>query len=232
MRSNSRRLAVIVVCATVALAITGCGNEDDDRVQPQAGGAALTAAVQVEASGCGNTASLGAGSFLAEERVLTVAHVVAGSHTVHVVLANGKRVEATVVAIDRSKDLAVLAVDAHLSPLKLGSMRRGSTGTFVVYRNGTAMPLAFEAVAAVELNVASIDGDGSSVRSGYQLKANVEQGDSGSVLVVDGVATGVVFARSTSTGGKAWAIDIAEASDLLARRDVAPVDVGACVDQG
>ena len=211
---------------------TGCGAHDDPTLD-QSGDPAMTAAVQVEASGCGDNTSLGAGSFVERELVLTVAHVVAGSHYVHVILANGQRVDATVVAIDRNKDLAVLAVDAHLAALPRGSMRRGSTGTFVVYRDDRAVSMPFEATAAVEIKAPSIDHDESTARRGYRLAADVQQGDSGSVLVTDGVATGVVFARSTATGGMAWAIDISEADEVLTEAGArTAVDVGACVASG
>jgi hypothetical protein len=108
-------------------------------------------------------------------------------------------------------------------------MRTRSKGTFVVYRDDRPLELRFEVVAAVDIDVAGIDGDDSAPRRGYELRAGVEQGDSGSVLVSEGVATGVVFARSTATGRRAWAIDIREADSLLAGADDTAVDVGACV---
>lgn len=232
-RSSGFRLAAMVLGAAVTvLATAGCADHGDPALD-QSGEPVMTAAVQVEANGCNDSTSLGAGSFVAPELVLTVAHVVAGSHSVYVILANGQRVDATVVAIDRNKDLAVLAVDAHLTPLPRGSMRRGSTGTFVVYRDDQAVSLPFEATAAVEIEAPSIDDDESTERSGYRVTADVQQGDSGSVLVIDGVATGVVFARSTGTGGTAWAIDISEADDVLTQAGAGnAVDVGACVVPG
>jgi len=68
--------------------------------------------VRIEAEGCRTRPTVGAGSFVENGRVLTVAHVVAGSDHVDVFLSNGAEVDARVVAIDRDKDLAVLAVDA------------------------------------------------------------------------------------------------------------------------
>ncbi|MGB8861512.1 MAG: trypsin-like peptidase domain-containing protein [Ilumatobacteraceae bacterium] len=214
---------------TVALALGGCGDGHGAAGQHSTD-AAMAAAVQVEADGCNDTTTVGAGSFVADEKVLTVAHVVAGSHQVHVVLADGRRVAAKVVAIDRKKDLAVLDVDEEeIIPLPRGSMRPRSKGTFTVYRDGKPESLRFEAIASVEIDVPDIDDGESSLRRGYELRATVEQGDSGSVLVTDGLATGVVFARSTATGGKAWAIDITEAAGLLAEADDTSADVGVCV---
>ncbi len=230
MRTSKRsQLTALVLGAAVsAMAAAGCRGHDKPTLDPS-GDSAMAAAVQVEANGCNGRTSLGAGSFVARELVLTVAHVVAGSDHARVVLADGTRVDATVVAIDRGKDLAVLAVDARVAPLQRGSMRRGSTGTFVVYRNNRAVSLPFEATAAAEIEAPSIDHDESTERSGYRLAADVQQGDSGSVLVTNGVATGVVFARSTATGGTAWAIDISEADGVLSQAVARnPVDVGAC----
>jgi hypothetical protein len=234
MRPPDRWLpAALLLLATAAL--VACSDADGPSTTADA---ALAAAVQVRADGCGSSTIVGAGSFVAEEQVLTVAHVVAGASRVHAVLADGRLVDAKVVAIDRDKDLAVLDVDVDdddgdgdvVDWLPLGSMRPRSKGTFTVYREGRPVAVRFEVVAAVEIDVPGIDGGDSSPRRGYELRAIVEQGDSGSVLVTDGVATGVVFARSTATGGKAWAVDISEAGSLLAAAGDTAVDVGACVD--
>lgn len=219
------------------MALSACG--DADERSPSAD-AHIAAAVQVQADGCGRSTIVGAGSFVAPEQVLTVAHVIAGAEHVHVLLADGERVDAAVVAIDRDKDLAVLEVDVDdagdgdaddIAWLPRGSMRPRARGTFTVYRDGRPVAVRFAVVEAVDIEVPAIDGGASSLRRGYELHASVEQGDSGSVLVADGVATGVVFARSTATGGRAWAIDISEADGLLAAAGDTPVDVGACVDE-
>lgn len=220
-------------CAAViaVLLVTGCGssgkNDPDVSVPTQQD--ALAAAVRVEAYGCNDTAAIGAGSFVASERVITVAHVVAGSQRVEVILADGSRAEAKVTAIDRFLDLALLDVEVEVAPLALGTMSRGSTGTFVVYRDDAATALPFQVVTAGNIEVPDLDDTGSSRRHGYELDADVLEGDSGSVLVSHGVATGVVFARSAQQPGTAWAIDIVELRHLLAADTDAPVDTGACV---
>ena len=188
----------------------------------------LAAAVRVEATGCRTKASLGAGSFVAEGIVVTVAHVVAGADRVHVVLADGSRAIATVVAMDRDKDLALLAVSADITPLPRGPMAPGDEGVFVVYRDDAGVVLPFEAISFVDIDAPTIDHDGSTLRRGYRIEAVVAKGDSGSVLVTNGVATAVVFARSTATDGTAWAVDLSEADPLLAKATDAAVDVGDC----
>jgi len=220
-----RRSALL---ALVCLIAPGCGAERAGHDNKPSTDVDLAAAVRVEAEGCRTKASLGAGSFVGEEEVLTVAHVVAGAEQVHVVLADGTRVVATVTAIDRKKDLAVLHVDREITPLPRGTMRPGATGSFVVYRADQAVALTFEAMSYVDINAPSIDHDESVLRRGYQITAEVKKGDSGSVLVSNGVATGMVFARSTTTGQKAWAVDITEADELLASAQETAVDVGEC----
>ena len=69
----------------------------------------------------------------------------------------------------------------------------------------------------VDLKASDIDGIATSLRQAYQIEADIEHGDSGAVLVVDGHAAAVVWARSSITGDKAWATDIREAAPLLAQ---------------
>jgi S1-C subfamily serine protease len=160
--------------------------------------------------------------------VLTVAHVVAGAIDVDVVLPDGTEKQATVVAIDRRKDLAVLQVDAAIAPLSVGSMHVRSQGSFVTWRTGTAAVLPFSASAFVDITAADIDRAGTDLRKGYQLDADVTPGDSGSVLVSQGKAVAVIFARSAQHPGRGWATDIAEAATIIATAGDDGVDVGGC----
>ena len=213
----------------VALVLVGgaaCDEHDGD----EGTATALTSAVRVEATGCRSRPSIGAGSFIGDELVLTVAHVVAGSDEVRVVLADGTTSRATVVAIDRAKDLAVLAVEAEAPALPIGRARPGDRGDFVVWRDDAAVAQPFEVITYVDINASNIDHDGSGLRKGFQIDAQVDNGDSGSLLVHRGAAIGVVFARSTGDGGRAWATDIREALPLIdAADDDTAVDVGRCV---
>ena len=228
---RDRRLSAAVGSAVLLSIAVACSNGEHRATSDRSTEAALRASVRVEADGCTTKALIGAGSFVADGKVLTVAHVVAGADEVHVVLADGSRVDAEVVAIDRLKDLAVLDVDSPTLPLPRGTMRPGTRGSFVVYRNEMPIAQQFEAMSFVDINAPDIDHGGSSLRRGYQLRAQVASGDSGAVLVADGVATGVVFARSTATNGKAWAVDISEADALLAAAAASndAIDIGECV---
>ena len=222
----------LVALALVAGCSASSDNDPDKSVPTQAD--PLAAAVRVEALGCHDTATIGAGSFVANERVLTAAHVVAemaaraiGLREVR--LADGRRAEAKVTAIDRSLDLALLDVEQPIAPLALGSMAVGATGQYVVYRNDAQVALQFRVLARNPIEVPDLDLLGSSTRDGYEISATIEPGDSGAVLVSRGVATAMVFARSAQDADRAWAVDIDEIRQLLqGDRDVA-VDTGACV---
>ncbi len=223
-RPRGRRSAAAALLLVVA--VTACDEHDGDEGPADV----VSAAVRVEATGCRARPSVGAGSFLGDELVLTVAHVVAGSDDVRITLSDGSSSTASVVAIDRDKDLAVLAVEAEASPLPVGRARPGDRGDFVVWRDEAPVTNPFEIITYVDINASNIDHDGSGLRKGFQIDAQVDNGDSGSVLVHRGEAVGVVFARSTGDGGRAWATDIREAVPLLDEAaDRAAVDVGRCV---
>ena len=219
MRADRKLL--IGVLALVAMGCGGSSHTDDAQI-------ATDAAVRVEAEGCHEPHSIGSGSFVAAHRVVTVAHVVAGATDIDVVLANGTEAQATLIAIDRKKDLAVLSVDLDVVPLTLGTMRVGAKGEFVAWRGGTAKAMPFSAAAIVDINAADIDHEGPSLRRGYRILAAVEQGDSGSVLVSHGVAVAVIFARSESDGSRAWATAITEAKELLSTTGDSAIDAGVC----
>ena len=176
------------------------------------------AAVRVIAEGCSARPTLGSGSFVRAGVVVTVAHVVAGASQIHVVAADGTTHEASISAIDRRTDLAVLTVPtAGVEPLPIGQLDVGDTGTLVATRRDVAVSEPFTVVRFVDLKASDIDGIATSLRQAYQIEADIEHGDSGAVLVVDGHATAVVWARSSITGDKAWATDIREAAPLLAQ---------------
>lgn len=225
MRAD-RRVRSAAGAALLALLGTACGGGAEHRSDADL---VVEAAVRVEAHGCGDHRSAGVGSFVADHRVLTVAHVVAGADEVEIVLPDGAEHEATVVAIDRSKDLAVLHVGIAGIPLPVGSgTHTGARGSLATWRHDgfAAEPFTVESVRRIQTTDIDHQGDGD--RRGYVVEARVDQGDSGSLLVSDGEAVGVLFARSTSQRGRAYATDIAEAAPLLAIDGDTPVDLGAC----
>lgn len=218
---NTGRVGLLAGALLTCTTLVACGDAPRSDAD-------LAAAVRVEAHGCKERPFVGGGSFVADDLVLTVAHVVAGADEVEVVFADGSEHESTVVAIDRKKDLAVLHVEADVAPLRVGSMRNGQRGTFAAWRGDTFVSTPFLAASSKQLAVDDIDHLGDGDRRGFVVEANIEPGDSGSVLVVDGAAVAVLFARSTTARGRAYATDISEAVPLIGTDNETAVDLGAC----
>ena len=128
-------------------------------------------------------------------RVVTVAHVVADEETV---TADGR--PATVVRLDARNDLAVLAVDGLRGEARLG---HGDETTL----RGRPAPVVRRISARV---------DGGPPRDALELRAAVAAGDSGAPLVTPaGRVAGVVFARSRTRAGTAYAVDASVLAALL-----------------
>jgi hypothetical protein len=214
----------LVPSIAVLLVFAGCAEQE-----PTASERTLGAAVHVEATGCGQAIKLGGGSAIAENRVVTVAHVIAGSTAIAVISADGRRHDATVVGIDRRKDLALLAIDAtDITPLPSASMAIDDAGQFVVFRDGHPRLTTFVTRRKVDIKMDSIDEDSVTLRRGYQIEADVVSGDSGAVLVFGGAATAVIFAHSRGVESRVWATDISELAPLLKADTGDAVDRGAC----
>ena len=241
MNTVVRRVATVMAAAALLLAGVACtsGNRDggdgDGDGQSAAesieidSATALASSVHVEAQGCSLRPRIGGGGFVAPNLVLTVAHVVAGSKTITVRLPDGTTTSASLVAIDRAKDLAVLSVIApQIDPVQVGTMQVGAHGAYVVLRDEQPVVQHSSTVSYVDLDVPGLDDDATDLRRGYQLDADVKRGDSGSLIISGGRVTAVIFATSTAAGGRAWATDATEANPLLQAQPVSAVGSGAC----
>jgi S1-C subfamily serine protease len=67
----------------------------------------------------------------------------------------------------------------------------------------------------VQIRTEDIYIDGDTLRPGFELDADVDAGDSGGAVVVDGEVIGVVWARSRKYDGRAYAIDAVRAGGLV-----------------
>ena len=163
-RSTEHGRRLVAALAAAAL-IASCAGPSEDELDPDSslpsGHDLLAAAVRVEAFGCHTTATVGGGSFIAPERIITVAHVVAGSQRVEVLLADGRHVEAVVIAIDRIRDLAILHAEVLVSPLTAGTAAEGDSGGFGTVRTGAAAAVAFRLAHEPVLDATDMDGQGS-----------------------------------------------------------------------
>jgi S1-C subfamily serine protease len=191
----------------------------------------VDAAVQIVAVGCKAADVHGAGMMIAEGRVATVAHVVAGATYIEVRSASGAA-EATVVYFDPILDVAVLQVDAGLAaPIDIGIAAAGDHGRVIVYRDDAPVELTADIQRLVDIRTADIYGNGKHIRPGYELAMNtdlgdIQAGDSGAVVVVGDEAVALVWATSRQAEGRAWAMRTSLLTEHLALGT--PVDNGNC----
>jgi S1-C subfamily serine protease len=177
----------------------------------------------------------GSGFVISPDRVMTNAHVVAGSNNV-TVYASGNPFDATVVSYDPSVDIAILAVPNLLPPPLAFTETEAKTGASVVvlgYPGGgnfTATPARIREL--IKLSGPDIYRDPTPVtRAVYTIRANVEQGDSGGPLIdLNGHVLGVVFGAAVDDVDTGFVLTAGEVSGQLARiGDTKPVGTGACV---
>ena len=182
-----------------------------------------------------NRGQEGSGWVIAPGRVVTNAHVVAGMETPAVrVRGVGPAYDATVVAFDPQRDLAVLDVPGLEAP----ALRLGPPLT----ANDNAVVAGFPLDGPYRLDSARvrriIDATGSDIygqpgidREIYSLYARVEPGNSGGPLLsTAGQVVGIVFAKSLDDDSTGYALTLSEAKPVLdaAASASRPVTTGAC----
>jgi len=176
----------------------------------------------------------GSGFVLSPDRVMTNAHVVAGSNNV-TVEASGNPYDATVVYYDPIVDIAILSVQ-HLpaKPLAFAStpVSAGAEGIVMGYPGGggfVATPARIREL--IELNGPDIYRTATINREVYTVRADVEQGNSGGPLIdLDGKVLGVVFGAAVDDNDTGFVLTAKEVDgDLSHIGDTAAVSTGKCV---
>src|SRR5262249_41295987 len=127
--------------------------------------------------------------------ILTNNHVVAGSTEQVVVLSNGNRVPAKLVAIDPKKDLALLKIAGSNFPiLPIGESRKMSVMDSV-------LAIGYPMFSTIGYDVSAYDGRINAIRQSdhaplLQIDANINPGNSGGPLLNDrGEVIGIVVAK-------------------------------------
>jgi S1-C subfamily serine protease len=147
------------------------------------------------------------------ERVLTVAHVLAGGRAVHV----GTR-PARVLHVDRRLDLALLDVPGLDAP-EAGYARAGDAAEVHVLRDGRPQTLAVRVRRRVSAALKDPQTGHTDVRPALELAAPVLSGDSGApVTDRRGRIVGIVFARALSEPATAWAVDTSKTAAFVSAR--------------
>ncbi|MGO3153155.1 MAG: trypsin-like peptidase domain-containing protein, partial [Galactobacter sp.] len=176
----------------------------------------------------------GSSFVVAEDRVVTNAHVVQGVEKPVIETEDGRALTGKVVSFDPVRDVAVIAVDGlDLPALPMGrGMAVGDTGVFMGYPGGgpfSSLPAAVQSLHGV--SVPDIYGESESTLEVYQLAADVEQGNSGGPLLdASGRVQGLVFARAADKKDVGYALSTHEFKRVADRAESleSAVDTGQC----
>ncbi|MFK7919381.1 MAG: trypsin-like peptidase domain-containing protein [Ilumatobacter sp.] len=217
-----------------ALVLASCGSAG---IETSA--TARDATLGVRADGCGPRLGFGTATLIDDELALTAAHVVAGATDVTVIGPDGVDHRGDVVWFDPEQDVAAVRVEAGIAaPVQLldEAVAAGDTGTVGLERDAdvradrTLVAQDVEVVRRVNVATTDIYLDAEVIRPGFEISATIEPGDSGSLVLIDGAAAGVVWARSTQRTGRAWVVEIPPVLRNPATRGALtePVNVGPC----
>lgn len=176
----------------------------------------------------------GTGFVVAPNRVMSNAHVVAGSDSV-TVEAEGKTYDATVVSYDPNADISILAVpDLPQKPL-LFADQPAKTGTDAVvlgFPGGgdfAATPARVREI--IELSGPDIYKSTTVNREVYTIRGTIRQGNSGGPMINRaGEVIGVVFGAAVDDNDTGFVMTTNEVSRQLAQiGNTVPVLTGTCV---
>jgi S1-C subfamily serine protease len=176
----------------------------------------------------------GSGFVYAPHRIVTNAHVVAGTARVSV-LSNARTLPATVVVYDPKRDVAVLSVPGLDAPPLAFSATAAATGDPAVVvgfpEDGPFTVASARVRSRDTVSGSDIYGNGSLRRNIYSVYAVVRSGNSGGpLLAANGTVLGVVFATALDSSNTGYALTDDEiAADVSTGRSAdSGVDTGAC----
>ncbi|WP_405488116.1 MarP family serine protease [Nocardia sp. NBC_00511] len=177
----------------------------------------------------------GSGFVVAPERIMTNAHVVAGTNSVSVDTARGS-LPATVVLFDSSKDIAILAVPGlQATPLTVAPSDAASGESSIVlgYPGGGRYTASAARVReTLNLKGPNIYRDSDVKREVYTIRGQVRAGNSGGPLVdTDGRILGVVFGAAVTDDDTGYVLTLDEVRPELnsAASQTTAVGTGSCV---
>jgi S1-C subfamily serine protease len=192
---------------------------------------AAASSVRVEGEACGRLQE-GSGWVAAPGIVVTNAHVVAGEDDTVVFPEGSDDLDATVVAFDPARDLAVLAVpDLERPPLPLVDPEPGAVGAVLGHPGGGPLEVSpFEVVDQLQAQGRDLYDERATLRSVLVLASDLAPGDSGAALI-DGAGSvvGVAFAIAPDRSSTAYALEPDEVRSVLSTRSASAVDTGPCL---
>ncbi|MBO0868854.1 MAG: MarP family serine protease [Micromonosporaceae bacterium] len=178
----------------------------------------------------------GSGFIYASERVMTNAHVVAGTRTT-TVIQGGQDFRAQVVVYDPQRDLAVLAVPGLTGSQLRFNNSRARTGSDAIVL-GYPLDGPYNAQSARIRDVGLIRGpniynSATVTRDIYTVRGLVRPGNSGGPLInKDGQVLGVIFAAAADDPDTGFALTAVEAGPVIdaGRGATSAVSTGDCAD--
>lgn len=177
----------------------------------------------------------GSGFVIAEDYVLTNAHVVAGTERVALDTVIGVK-PAEVVLYDPSTDIAVLrSTELGLPELNWAPDRLQHGDDALVLGYPASGPFKAEAArirAMLNISGPDIYTTGRVEREAYTIRGEVRQGNSGGPLMTaDGHVAGMIFGASMDTLETGYALTARQVQQRVGEVTglQAPVDTGACV---
>jgi S1-C subfamily serine protease len=200
-------------------------------IDPDTATRVAVSVVKVEGVACRRIQD-GSGFVVAEDLVVTNAHVVAGERSTTIERNDGRRLSATVVAFDADRDLALLQVPRlKRAALVVSAASRGTIGGVFGHPGGEPLRIApFQVSRQTEATGKDIYDEQTTDRQVLELAATLRPGDSGAPLVDPAAeVVGVAFAISTEHPGVAYALATSELDGVLATPHDEPVDTGSCL---
>jgi len=191
--------------------------------------------VKVEAPACSRIQD-GSSVVIGDGLIVTNAHVVAGSkHPTVITHPKGAVLDATVVAFDPDRDVAILHVpNIDAPPLPLGTGKFGVGGVGAVFGHPLGGPLTLSPFKVGDDTSArgfDIYDQGRTTRHIFILSSDLAPGDSGGALIdPTGTVEGVAFAISPDQPNVAYALTLDEVRPVLASAGTDAVSTGPCIE--
>ena len=161
----------------------------------------------------------GSGFSLKSGTVVTSAHVVAGIRNPIVVInESSEEIEATVIAFDPVRDLAILDIGSHEMPgLEISKATDGENVALIGYdKNGVTDWRPGQVTQHIRATGSDIYGEPGSGRDALILAMDVDSGHSGSPVVNNsGEVIGVAFSSVKGGGATAYAVQTNELNNLV-----------------
>jgi S1-C subfamily serine protease len=160
----------------------------------------------------------GSGFVYSTERVMTNAHVVAGTSEVKVEV-DGERMDGKVVVYDPERDLAVIYVPGLRAPVMPFVSKQAATGASAIVL-GYPQDGPYDAQSARVRDVGNITGpdiydSGDVTREIYTIRSLVRSGNSGGPLITPtGQVLGVIFAAAADDKNTGFALTAEEAAPV------------------